>query len=197
MPSAAGRPPQAITRARLVRRCQQQQRLRVGGQVSHPPHEQDVELVTDGQRLGQRRSSAELLRGQRAGAFDDGEGVATALGDDLRRHVRVDRSVDRALKEFVRVLGRQAGDLKTRQRLQARVRFRRLPHREQHPDPVGQQPANHEVQDVGRLVVQPLRVVDHAQHRPHLGHMGEQRQHGQADQERIGRRPAHQPEGHI
>ena len=53
-----------------------------------------------------------------------------------------------------------------RQRLQARVRFRRLPHREQHPDAVGQQPAGHEAEDVGRLLVQPLRVVDHAQHRP-------------------------------
>ena len=47
------------------------------------------------------------------------------------------------------------------------------------------------------LIVQPLRVVDHAQDRPHLGGVGQQRQHGQADQERIGRRPAHQPEGHT
>ena len=30
-----------------------------------------------------------------------------------------------------------------------------------------------------------------------LGGVREQRQHGQADQERIGRRPAHQPEGHA
>ncbi len=74
---------------------------------------------------------------------------------------------------------------------------RGLPDREQHPDPVGQQPAGHEAEDLGGLVVQPLRVVDHAQHRPVPGRVREQREHGQADQERIGGRPAHQSERHA
>ena len=34
-------------------------------------------------------------------------------------------------------------------------------------------------------------------HRPDPGRVRQQRQHGQADQERIGRWPAHQPEGHA
>ncbi len=47
------------------------------------------------------------------------------------------------------------------------------------------------------VVVQPVRVVDHAQDRPDLGGIREQRQHRQADQERIRRRPARQLEGHT
>ena len=168
------------------------------GQFPHAPHEQVFELVTDGQRLGQRRLVRRSCSGVSSrGGLDDGQRIATGLGDDALRHVRVDRSADRAREQVVRVLLRQAGEPKTRQRLQARVRLRGLPDREQHPDPVGQQPARHEAEDLGGLVVQPLRVVDHAQHRPVLGGVREQREHGQADQERIGRRPAHQPERHA
>ena len=78
-----------------------------------------------------------------------------------------------------------------------RVRLRRLPDSEQHSDAVGQQPAGHEAEDAGGILVQPLRVVDHAQHRSHLGHVRKQRQHSQTDQERIGRRAGHQPEGYA
>ena len=46
-----------------------------------------LEPVTDGQRLGQRRPPAQLLRGQLAGGLDDGERIAPGLGDDALRHV--------------------------------------------------------------------------------------------------------------
>ena len=174
-----------------------QQCLRVRGQFPHTPREQDLEPVTDGHRLRQRRLPAQLLRGQIACALDDGQGVATGLGDDALRHIRVERAVDRDREQLVCVLLRQAGDPEIRQPLQPGFRLRRLPDREQHPDPIGQQPAGHEAEDVGGLVVQPLRVVDHAQHRPSPGRLREQREHGQTDQERVGRRAAHQSEGHA
>ena len=131
------------------------------------------------------------------GGFHHGERVATRPGDDALRHVGVDGSVDNGREQLVRILLRQACEPKTWERLQTRVRLRRLPDREQHPDAVSQQPAGHEAEDTGGILVQPLRVVDHAQHRPHLGHVRKQRQHSQTDQERIGRRPGHQPEGHA
>jgi hypothetical protein len=64
-------------------------------------------------------------------------------------------------------------------------------------DRVGQQPAGHEAEGVSGLVIQPLRVVDHAQDRPGRRGVREQREYGQADQERIGRRAALQSEGHA
>ena len=48
-----GRPPQAIAPARLVRRRQQQQPLRVRRQPPHTPYEGLFEPLTDGQRLRQ------------------------------------------------------------------------------------------------------------------------------------------------
>ena len=197
MPSVGGRPPQPIAPARLLRRAQQQQGLRFCRKLAHPPHEQVFELVADGQRLEQRHLSAQLPRGQLARGFHHGERVATRPGDDALRHVGVDGSVDNGREQLVRILLRQACEPKTWERLQMRVRLRRLPDREQHSDAVGQQPAGHEAEDAGGILVQPLRVVDHAHHRPHLGHVRKQRQHSQTDQERIGRRPGHQPEGNA
>jgi hypothetical protein len=134
-----------------------------------------------------------LLRAQLASGFDDSQGISTGLSDDLRRYLWVDRLADRPLKEPVRILHRQARDLQTRQGPQTRVQIRGLPDCEKQTDTVCQQPACHEAEDVGRLLVQPLRVVDHTQNRPDLGRVRQQRKHGEADQERIGRRPAHQP----
>ena len=167
MPSAVAARHSAIASARLVRRRQQHQPLGVRGQPLHPPHEQVFEPLPDGQRLRQRRQSTQLLRGQLAGGFDDGQWVATGLGDDPLRHRGVDRSADRrsegarsasctgkpAIRRPGRACRRGSGSAVSLSR-------------EQHPDAVGQQPAGHEAEDVGRLVVQPLRVVDHAQHRP-------------------------------
>ena len=78
-----------------------------------------------------------------------------------------------------------------------RLGVRRLSHGEEEPDAVGQQPACDEAEEVGRLLVQPLRVVDHAQHGPGLGRIRQQREHRQPDEERIGRRSGHQTEGHA
>ncbi len=48
--------------------------------------------------------------------------------------------------------------------------------------------AGRRTQRLRRGPVEPLRVVDQADQRPLLGRLGEQAQHGQADQEAIGRR---------
>ena len=48
--------------------------------------------------------------------------------------------------------------------------------------------AGDEAEDLRRRLVEPLRVVDDADQRLLLGHLGEQRQRGEPDQEAIGRR---------
>ena len=54
-------------------------------------------------------------------------------------------------------------------------------------DPLGEQAAGNEPQDLRRGVVEPLRVVDDTGQRLLLGDLGEQRQCGQPDQEPAGR----------
>ena len=54
-------------------------------------------------------------------------------------------------------------------------------------DPLGEQAAGDEPQDLRRRVIEPLRVIDEAGQRLLLGGLGEQRQRGQPDQEPVGR----------
>ena len=55
-------------------------------------------------------------------------------------------------------------------------------------DPLGEEAAGDEPEDLRRGVVEPLRVVDDADERLLLGDLGEQRQRGEPDQEPVGRR---------
>lgn len=48
-------------------------------------------------------------------------------------------------------------------------------------------PASHERQDRQRLVVEPLRVADDHEDGLHLGGIGQQGQHGQRNEVRVGR----------
>ena len=54
-------------------------------------------------------------------------------------------------------------------------------------DPLSEQTAGNEPQDLRRGVVEPLRVIDDTGQRPLLGDLGEQRQRGQPHQEPVGR----------
>ena len=52
---------------------------------------------------------------------------------------------------------------------------------------LGEQPSRDERQRPGGRPVEPLRVVDQAQQRPLLGCLGDETQHGQPDEEEVGR----------
>jgi len=58
---------------------------------------------------------------------------------------------------------------------------------EQQRDPLGVQPPRHERQRLRRGPVQPLRIIDQARQRPARGHLRQQAQHRQADQEPVRR----------
>ena len=66
--------------------------------------------------------------------------------------------------------------------------------REHEPHGLRQQPAGDERERQRRGLVQPLRVVDDAQQGTFLGRLGQQAEHGEADQEPIRRRPRGQAE---
>ena len=69
-----------------------------------------------------------------------------------------------------------------------------LARREQHHDALGVEPARDEQQRVGGGGVEPLGVVDHAQHRPLLGELGSSVRHGDRDQEAVVAAPLGKPE---
>jgi hypothetical protein len=60
--------------------------------------------------------------------------------------------------------------------------------REDHADPVSQEPAGHEREDLGRLVIDPLRVVDDAQERLFRARRRQHGQRRQADEQAVDRR---------
>ena len=70
----------------------------------------------------------------------------------------------------------------------------RLPHREDDRDGVRAEPARDEGERLHRGAIEPLRVVHDAEQGPLLRDAAEQGQHGEADQEAIGRVAAAQPE---
>ena len=65
--------------------------------------------------------------------------------------------------------------------------FVRLVCAEHQSDRVRLQPPRHEGQRLSRGAVQPVKVVDHAQQRARFGHLAQQREHGEPDQEPIRR----------
>jgi len=57
---------------------------------------------------------------------------------------------------------------------------------EQQTDALGQEAAGDERQHLGRGAVEPLDVVDHAQHRCLLRHLSEEAENGQPNEEAVG-----------
>ncbi len=62
-------------------------------------------------------------------------------------------------------------------------------------DPLRVHATSHETQGVHRLRIEPLDVVDHAQHRSLLADVGEQAEYGECDQEPAGALRGLEPEG--
>jgi hypothetical protein len=65
---------------------------------------------------------------------------------------------------------------------------------EHDPNRIGEQASGDERQRQRRGLIEPLRVIDHAQQRTVLGHLREQTEHGQSDEEPIRSRARAQPE---
>jgi hypothetical protein len=89
------------------------------------------------------------------------------------------------------VLVPQALHLQARKGLEVLARLARG---EDQPDGLGQQPPRGERQHLRGRPVQPLGIIDHAQQRPFLRDLRQQRQDRQRDQKPVWRVPLAQPE---
>ena len=162
------------------------EQLGVGREQLEAP---DVALLDPaGDRLtaGKTEPAGETGDVPRARQLEQGERVAVTLLDDLvanggvqgAGHVGQQQRAGIAVAECVDRQDRQPGE---------NVIAGPRPRGAHDRDPLGEQAAGNEPQDLRRGVVEPLRVVDDTGQRLLLGDLGEQRQRGQPDQEPVGR----------
>ena len=136
---------------------------------------------------GHRRGAGQLLPGQRGGELDERERVPGGLGHqpvrDLVGHGGAGRlGEQRAGGCAGQRRQRHAGDVVGCERAALAVAGG-----EHDSDPVGAQPPRGDQDRVRGGLVEPLRVVDDAQHRRVLGSLGQHRQGRQRHQERLHR----------
>ncbi len=115
------------------------------------------------------------------------ERVAAGLAEDPVPHSRVERPGDRRVQQPAGVGRDQAPDHELGQPGKLMLVAGRA-QREHQSDPLRQEAPRHERERLDRHPVKPLRVVDDADERLVLGHIGQQAEDGQADQEAIRRR---------
>ena len=119
------------------------------------------------------------------GSSSSASGLPVRLGDDQVADPRVQRPGQRRVQQRPRVVLPQPLHLELGQPGQLVPGY---PGREHQADRVGGQPPRHEPQRLRRGPVEPLLVVDHADQRLLPGHLRQQAQHGQPDQEPVRRR---------
>jgi hypothetical protein len=142
-------------------------------------------------RAGQAEPSRQLGRAQPARQLQQRQWIAMRLGHDQVPDPRVQRPGQRRLQQRPRVLLLQPRHVQFREPGQIGARVTRCEHQ---ADRVGGQPPGSEPERLRRSPVQPLLVVDQADQRALRGHLGQQVQHGQPDQEPVRRRPGSQAE---
>ena len=104
------------------------------------------------------------------------------LGDYLVADPRIQRPGQRRVQQRPRIIFPQPSDHQFRQSRQVTGRDTGPEH---HADRLRPQPARNERQDLRRGTVEPLLVIDDAHKRPVPGHLGQQAQGGQTDQEPV------------
>ena len=118
--------------------------------------------------------------------------VAARLGDDPVADPPVQREAHRRVEQRAGVAVDAAPRTSSSGRCRSSSPGSRAANTSAHR--LGQQPARDERERQRRGPIEPLRVVDDAQQRTLLGHLGQQAEHGQADQEAIRARPGAQAE---
>jgi len=189
-----GRPPHQGRVADRLGRRDQQQPPGLRGQLRDPG--QEALLDPAGQRLGVQQAEATRQpgRGQPARQLQQGERIAPGLRHDPSADAPIESRVRDGVQQGVGVGIAQPGDLELRQPEQLRTP---LAGAEENGDRLGQQPPGDEAQHLSRGLVQPLRVVDHAEQRAFLRHVRQQTEQGQADQETIRRGSGPHPEHRL
>jgi hypothetical protein len=171
--------------AGVLGRGDQQQGLRVAREAVHPLQERPLQLVGQRQLERQRLGPRQLRRRQGRRQLDQGQRVAAGLGGQPLAHTRVHRRRRPRRQQRRHGLLVQAPDLQLGQPGGVEPARVTAAGGEQHRHPFSLQPPGDEHQGVGRRLVEPVRVVDHTQHGPPLGHLGEQAEDGHRGQEPV------------
>ncbi len=166
---------------RVVGGDDQQQCLGGVRQPARLADERALDALADRQRLAQRGASRELGRRERGGQLEQRERVAAG---DLQE-ARADVGVDPLRQQLRRGGGLEAPDAQLGQRRERQAARVAVAGGEQQHDPLRVEPPCDRQQHVGGGSVEPLRVVDHAEHAAAVGDVGQQGQRRQRDEERV------------
>ena len=183
---ASGCPPQQRRVADRVGSSQQEQAPGRLGQRRDPAQEALFDPARQRPRAGQPEPACQLRRCHPVGQLEQRQRVAVGLGDDPVADPLVQPAGDDRGQQRPRIVVVQPGQVQPGQPGQVTRRCG-ITRAEYQRDRFGVHPAGDERQDPGRGLVQPLRVIDQVQQRPVGGHLRQQPQHRQSDQEAIRR----------
>jgi hypothetical protein len=172
---------------------EREQSLGVLGQRAHLSEERVLDLGAERHVVEQRRAPGSLLLGQAAGQLQQGKRVAVRDLDELVAEGAGESVVEQRRR---RGFG-EAGEHELGQAGGHEATALDLARRREHGDRVGLQAAGGEEERVGRGPVEPVRVVDHAGQRLLVPDGGQQREHGDGDDEAIGHAVCREAEGRV
>ncbi len=135
------------------------------------------------------RSEAELefRRRQPSRQLEQCERVTTGFGDNAVTYAPVEGTCRHRVEQRACIFVAEPADPQFGEPSENR-RHGGLAHREQHCDRIGIEAPRDELEGQRRGGVEPLGIVDEANEWRTVGHLGEQTQHGQAEEERVWRR---------
>jgi len=136
---------------------------------------------------GQGVHTTELIRGQLGGELEQRQGVTAGLGDDPLHDLGPGRGAETCLEQGAGRVRVEPGHDQLAEALRVEGPPGGVPGREDQGHPVRTEPVGAEEQGPGRGGVQPVRVVDDAQHGVLLRRGGEDRQRRHPHQERLDR----------
>jgi hypothetical protein len=154
-----GRPPHQHRIADRIGRRQLQQAPAILRKQLKPPPEALLDPPRQRHRVGKGESTRQLGRGHPPGQLHQRERVATGLGHDPVVDPRIQRPGEHRVQQGTRIGLPQALDHQLRQ---PRQLVAQNPGREHQADRLCSQPAGNEPNDLGRGLIEPLRVVDQA-----------------------------------
>ena len=153
------------------------------GSALQPP----LEGVLEHPRAGRTEARRQFRVAHAARQLQQGQRVATGLGDDPLADVLVEPAGDDRGEQGARILVIEPLQAQLRHARQLAL-LARLADGEDDRDPLGEQAARHEPERLRGGLVEPLEVVHETQQRLRLGRLGQQRQRRQADEEAVGSR---------
>ena len=155
------------------------------GQAADPLAEAPLQPGGQGQDVPQGRPPGQLAGVERPGQLQQGQGVAAGPLDQGADHGRGQVGPGRGGQQGGRRFGVEPAKAQLGQAVGRELARVAVAGREQQHHPLGLQPAGGEPERLGRGPVQPLGLVDQAEHRAGVGRLGEQAEHGHRDQEAV------------